>query len=516
MRKSLSWKSLLLTGALVVSCAFLTSAQALAQHVNEPASYWRAEGRKAVQKSLNMNKNSRIAKNVIIMIGDGMNIPTVTAARIYEWQKANPGVAGGEQHQLCWDKFPYVALSKTYCANAQVTDSAAAMSAIMTGVKTKDGLLGCSAAVTPHMASTVPGNKTATLMEKAKRCGLATGVVTTTTITHATPAGCYAHSPDRDWECDAYKSADDPANADFPDIARQLVEWSCGNGMDVALGGGRQFFMTNTTADPEYTTKYGKRLDGRDLTAEWAAQEGAAYVWNKTQFDAIDPATTNKLLGLFEQSHMRFEADRVNDTAGEPSLAEMTGKAIDILSKNKKGFVLMVEGGKIDHAHHANSAFNVLEDTLAFSQAVQTAIDKTNARDTLIIVTADHGHVMTFAGYATRGNPILGKVTQNDKWGEATTDLTLAADGKPYTTLLYGNGPGCIWDASTGRPDLTSVDTAAPTYIQQAAAPTGSDTHSGEDVAIYANGPGAYLFHGVQEESYIFHACNEAMKLNYR
>jgi alkaline phosphatase len=510
MRKSLSWQNYLATWFLILSFVCLPFSNALAESPAE----WMAQGRAAVRKAQNLVPNNRIAKNVILFVGDGMNLPTITATRIYEGQQNNP--AGGEEHFLSFEKMPYVALAKTFCSNQQVTDSAAAITAICTGVKTKDGMLGVNQNILPHKASTVPGTEMKTMFEWAKQKRLSTGLVTTTRITHATPAGAYAHTPDRDWESDS-KITDidtDPLNAQFPDIARQLIEWPYGNGMDVALGGGRAYFMPKTTADPEYTTKFGNRNDGRDLTQEWVAA-GGAYVWNKAQFDAIDPATTVKLLGLFEQSHMRYEADRRSNPAGEagePSLAEMTAKAIDILAKNKRGYMLMVEGGRIDHALHENSSYNAINDTLAMDQAIQVALAKTNPRDTLIVVTADHGHVLCMTGYSTRGNPILGKVVENDYWGEPTTTPALAADGLPYTTLVYGNGPGY----ASPRQDLTAVDTTAPTYKQQAAVPLASECHSGEDVSIYATGPGAHLFHGVQENTYFFHAIMEATKLRYR
>jgi len=507
MGKSLSWKNLLATWTLVGAWACLPFFKAQAESPQE----WYRQGQLAVRQAHNLKINNRAAKNVILFIGDGMNLPTVTAARILEGQSLGKK---GEEHILSFEKLPHVALAKTYSTNAQVTDSAAAMTAIITGVKTKDGVLSVNQNVTPHKASTVPGNELLTLFEIAEKRRLSTGVVTTTTVTHATPAACYAHSPDRDWECDAnIKIADDPANATFPDIARQLVEFPYGNGLEVALGGGRQFFLPETAADQEYPTKFGKRKDGRNLTTEWVNKyAGGAYVWNKAQFDAINPATTRHLLGLFEPSHMRYEKDRAHDGAGEPSLSDMTAKAIDILAKNKKGYVLMVEGGRIDHAHHDNCAYHALHDTVEFAKAVQVALAKTNPRDTLIVVTADHGHVMCFAGYPTRGNPILGKVVGNDYWGDPTTILSLGSDNLPYTALLYGTGPGY----QNPREDLTAVDTTAATYRQQAAVPLGSDTHSGEDVAVYAGGPGAYLFHGVQEESYLFHAIQAAMQLRYR
>ena len=117
---------------------------------------------------------------------------------------------------------------------------------------------------------------------------------------------------------------------------------------------------------------------------------------NSTQIDA---KKTKHLLGLFEPSHMQYEFDRPKDTAGEPSLSEMTSKAIDILSNNKKGFFLMVEAGRIDHAHHEGNAFRALRDAIELSNAVRTAQNKVDLKDTLIIVTADHSHTMSFSGY---------------------------------------------------------------------------------------------------------------------
>ena len=212
----------------------------------------------------------------------------------------------------------------------------------------------------------------------------------------------------------------------------------------------------------------------------------AAFVWNAEQFAAIDPARTDHLLGLFERSHMEYEHDRPTDAGGEPSLAEMTGKAIRILSRNPNGFYLLVEAGRVDHAHHDVNAYRTLTDGLAFADAVATAAGMTSEQDTLIVVTADHGHVLTIAGYPARGNPILG-LSRN-----AAGELNLALDGKPYTTLEYANGATGLVDEP--RADLTEVDTTDPDFVQQALVPLSSETHSGEDIAVYARGPWAHLF----------------------
>jgi alkaline phosphatase len=222
---------------------------------------------------------------------------------------------------------------------------------------------------------------------------------------------------------------------------------------------------------------------------------------------------------------MQYEADRSQDPAGEPSLSEMTARAIEILRKNRRGYFLMVEAGRIDHAHHAGNAYRALTDTIELSRAVSTARAMTSANDTLIIVTADHSHVFTMAGYPTRGNPILGKVVANDEFGQPESKPKLADDGKPYTTLGYLTGPGYAFDKEmvqssrkrkphAGRAqNLTDIDTTDRRFYQQSLVPLASETHGGEDVSVYADGPGAYLVHGVMEQNVIYHIMRQALGL---
>jgi alkaline phosphatase len=298
-----------------------------------------------------------------------------------------------------------------------------------------------------------------------------------------------------------------PAGLGIKDIARQLIEFPYGNGLEVALGGGREKFLPNTMADPEDVDKKGSRKDGLDLTQHWLSRyPKSAYVYNKAGFDAIDTRQIEHLLGLFERSHMEYAHDRPSDTGGEPSLTDMTTKAIDILSKNKKGYFLMVEAGRIDHAHHAGNAFRALTDAVELSNAVRKAVEKTDTRETLIVVTADHSHTFTIAGYPERGNPILGLVKQ-----PGSTTFSKDKNGLPYTTLGYANGPG--YRGAQGRPDLTTIETVHPDFLQEATIPMASETHGAEDVAIFANGPQAYLFHGVQEQSYIYQVMAKALKI---
>jgi alkaline phosphatase len=370
-----------------------------------------------------------------------------------------------------------------------------------------------------------------TLWELASSAGMATGVVTTTRVTHATPGATFTHSADRNWENDAEMPAAARA-AGCADIARQLIETPFGRGPDVLMGGGRSNFFPATERDPEYDDKVGLRLDGRDLVAEWKRRRpGGTYVWNATQFAAAP--TSGPLLALFDPSHMQFEHDRPKDKAGEPSLAEMTRAAIERLRDDPRGYVLLVEGGRIDHAHHLGNAYRALTDTIALSEAVAVAAQMTSADDTLIVVTADHSHTMTFAGYPVRGNAILGKVKGSSGEGNDPSGYATDSTGQTYTTLSYTSGPGYTGaseqqpegaktfmheangyqDAKNGRPNLANVDTEAPDYMQEAMIPLSNETHGGDDVGIWARGPGAEAVRGSLEQNAIFHILLQATPL---
>lgn len=473
----------------------------------EDAASWRQEGASALQKAKQLQANTQPAKNIILMVGDGMGITTVTAGRIFAGQQAG---LEGERYQLAFEKLPYVALSKTYSANQQTPDSAPTMSAMVTGVKTNDGVLSVSQNI-EH--GETDGQKVAaysqpTILELAELSGRATGVVTTTRVTHATPAATFAHTSHRDWEADSLL----PNKATVKDIAAQLIDRfgqnGIGDGLEVVLGGGRIHFLPDTQTDPEYAAQHGKRHDGRDLTAEFKQKFDGTYVWNQAQFAAIDPRQTTHLLGLFEPSHLHYEHDRHTDSAGEPSLSDMTAKAIQILQQNPKGFFLMVEGGRIDHASHEGNAYRTLSETSEFSRAVETALSLVDLKDTLVIVTADHSHTLTLGGYPQRGNPILGTVKEPGQKAPKQ-----AKDGHPFTTLQFANGPGAPTGGNARSQDWGHIHTEDPDYHQSALVPLENETHGGEDVAIFAGGPNAYLFHGVQEQSYIFYVMKDAFRL---
>lgn len=484
----------------------------------EDAEDWRKRGQQALQQAKQTQAIQKRAKNVILFVGDGMGVSTVTAARIFAGQQRG---GDGEGYQLSFEKFPYLAMSKTYSANQQTPDSAPTMTAMVTGVKTNDGVLSVSQAVAHNErnAEFVQKQQLETILEMAEQNHLSTGVISTARVTHATPGATYAHTSNRDWETDAAL----PENTKIKDIALQLLENPIGDGIEVVMGGGRTKFLPQSVNDPEYPEMTGERKDGRNLVDEYVKKYQAHYVWNGAQFNAIQLASATKVIGLFEPSHMHYEHDRPSDVGKEPSLAEMTSTAIDVLKKNPNGYVLVVEGGLIDVAHHEGNAFRALTDTIALSDAVEVAMRKSSAQDTLVIVTADHSHTLTIAGYPKRGNPILGKVIYPGQDKPA-----LAEDGKPFTTLSYANGKGFMQETPkllpgakkpkrnfvlSKRYDLTSVETTDPDFHQEALVPLAAETHGAEDVQIFASGPQAHLFHGIQEQNFIFYVMKEALGL---
>ena len=492
---------------------------------------WYTDAEANMDKKPQLQQASK-AKNVILFVGDGMGISTLTAARILEGQLN--GMLG-EENNLSFELFPYTGLSKTYNVDAQTPDSAGTMTAMMSGVKTDSGVLGVDEGVERGQCNTTFGHELVTALELAELAGKKTGIISTARITHATPAATYAKSVERNWEDDA----DMPTEAKLAgceDIASQLINFESNlkaryptatkiDGIEVLMGGGRRSFLPKDVAynSADATSPIeGDRTDGRDLTAEWKKMYPKGhYIIDQSGFDAVDANSTSKLFALFNESHMHYEADRGNDFAGEPSLTQMTVKAIDVLDNNPDGFFLMVESGRIDHAHHAGSAYGALTETIELSNAVRAAMAKTNAEETLIIVTADHSHVFTIAGYPKRGNPILGKVVNI-----GSTEPAKAADGKPYTTVGYANGLGFhdLGDETdagasysqgknAGRKDLTDVDPQAPGYHQEVLLSMKAETHGGEDVAIFANGPGGISAIGVNEQNVIYHIMNQAADL---
>lgn len=309
----------------------------------------------------------------------------------------------------------------------QVADSANTATAYLCGVKANYGTIGVGPEVPRSncAAQNDTSNHVYSIGYYSQLKNKRVGIVTTSRVTHASPAGVYAHTANRDWESDTdvISRGSDPEICS--DIARQLVYGETGKNVDVILGGGRRKFIPQDYQDEE--KQFGTRTDGSNLIEEWlATRENSQYVWNKADLLNVRNGT-EKLLGLFASDHMDYNLDR--DTNADPSLLEMTTAAIDLLSKSEEGFFLFVEGARIDMAHHDTKGKKALDETVQFSLAVQKAVNMTNEDDTLIVVTSDHSHTLAYSGYATRGNDIL---------GFAGT----AKDRKPHFTLTYANGPG--------------------------------------------------------------------------
>jgi alkaline phosphatase len=424
------------------------------------------------------------AKNIIFFLGDGMGPTTITAARIFKY---------GEEGLLNFEKIERTARIKTYSANAQVTDSAPSMGAYMTGVKINNDVISMADASAIAPGKDANGNASVdrcgagngsspqTILELAKAHGKAVGAITTTELTHATPASTFAHVCNR--------------NMGYT-IAQQIVPGGAGynarlgDGVDVLMGGGRNHFTPfDKAANPH------GRADGRDLLAEFAAH---GYFVAKTRADMLSALPNRKFVGIYSgDSHLDYVLGRRPE---QPSLAEMTAKSIELLSKKPDGFFLMVEGGKIDHALHDSNAKNALAETVGFDDAVQVAIDRMRAIDpglehTLIVVTADHDHTMVMNGYPKRGNPILDIVR-----GYADGQPTRDADGKTFTTLVFGGGP----NRPDQRADVESSTALADDYKQETGVRLAGEGHGGGDVKLYALGAGAAPFKGTMENTRVF------------
>ena len=497
-----------LTGCTHSANTLAYSQSLSAQQVNNP---WFQQAKNDLQNKMQhpVLKNSfSKARNVILFVGDGMGVSTVSAARILQGQIAGQA---GEENLLSFEKFPFSGFSKTYNVNQQTPDSAGTMTAMMTGIKTDAGVLSVDEQANRGDCASAKGREVTTLLELAALAKKATGIVTTARITHATPAASYAKSAERDWEDDSELSIEAKA-AGCIDIAQQLLAFN--GGIDVVLGGGRKHFLPE--ANVSGLQVQGTRQDGKNLIEQWQkTYPQGQYVDSKQQLLTLGRESHAPILGLFNDSHMSYAAEN----SAEPSLVEMTKAALSILKKEDAGFFLIVEAGRIDHGHHAGNAYNALHETIELSDAVDSVLAQVDLSDTLVVVTADHSHVMTFAGYPKRGNPILGKVVAAGK------DIpTLAADGLPYTTLSYMNGRGMHdlgsegdadavkkLEVNVGRKDITEINTQLPGYHQEALIPRHSETHGGEDVGIYAIGPGAQWLTGVNEQNMIFHVIAQSL-----
>ncbi|WP_294333704.1 alkaline phosphatase [uncultured Chryseobacterium sp.] len=295
-----------------------------------------------------LNSGGKKAKNIIFMISDGMSNGTLSMANLY-----SKNILGRETNwmNLYLENKASRALMDTASASSIVTDSAAASSSFGGGFRVNNGSLN----VGPNGEQHLP------IWQKFKKKGKKAGCVTSVTITHATPAGFCINSEKRSAE---------------PEIAEMYAQF----GFDVMMGGGDEFFNAN------------KRKDKKDVYSTYKAK-GYQILKNRSDLKNIDK--TKPVLGIFTTGALPYSIDRSHtpELQNTPTLAEMTKAAIDQMKDHKEGFVLQVEGGKVDWSAHANDIAALIHDQLAFDEAIKAVIDFAEKDgNTLVIITTDHGN----------------------------------------------------------------------------------------------------------------------------
>ncbi|SHJ85069.1 alkaline phosphatase [Paramaledivibacter caminithermalis] len=305
-------------------------------------------------KSIEAEAAENAPKYVFYFIGDGLGAAQRQIAEYYKQE-----VTGDKNAKLLMNTLPVAGINTTYSADTLVTDSAAAGTALATGHKTNNGMI----------SQKPDGTSVKSLIELAEEKGMATGIVTTTRLTHATPAVFAAHNASRNNE---------------NDIAVEFLE----SGVDYFAGGGNRHFVPQNW-------KWGKskRTDDRNLLTEFNNKGYTVFASkdDSAAFRKYEPKMGDKVIATLAYSHLPYEIDR-KQTDESPSLGEITQKGIELLSKADKGFFLMVEGGRIDHACHANDAVGSIHDTLAFDDAIAKAYEfyQKHPEETLIVVVGDH------------------------------------------------------------------------------------------------------------------------------
>ena len=427
------------------------------------------------------------AKNVIILIGDGMGPSQFAAA----WYFSNR-VLNKDLHMSALMKKGRTAYLMNDTADAMVTESAAAAGQIATGERMTAGAISMAVdGITPVK----------TIMEMAKAKKMATGLVTTSGITDATPAAFAAHLAKRSDEASA-------------------AEQELSLGVDVLMGGRKQFFLPESAG--------GKRKDNRNLLEE-ARVAGYAVVETSGEMAA---APAGKLLGLFNMGNMSYEIDRA--TTAEPSLAEMTGKALQTLSGNRNGFFVMIEGGRIDHAAHLNDAPSTIRDTLAFDDAVGVAMAfvKKNPA-TLLIVTADHetggmaliGHSKQSRAYVGMDLKAIEKSSVSFQqmaktWGETPTPEKIKEVVKQSMDIVLTDE-----EASTVAEDtIKKLDPSnySAKHVHSLAfvlrpylrVGWGSQTHTASPLFLFGEGPGSKRIGGLMHNTEVFTVMKAALRID--
>jgi alkaline phosphatase len=439
---------------------------------------------KSPAKTENVSQMQKAPKNVIVMVGDGMGLGQMEVARLLEY---------GKTGTLHMEKLENVALMKTYSANNFVTDSGAAGTAIATSVKTNNESIGVDA----------DGNEVDSVLDLFQNNGKKTGLISTNTVYDATPAAFGSSAPNR-W-------------TGSNEIAKQLYE----SKIDVLLGGGAGNFT------PE-------KQDGVDLVEKFR-EDGYAIAGDKEELANV--GTPDKLLGLFHPSYMNYKLDVEETNSQEPTLNEMTAKALDVLSKGKDGFFLMVEGARIDHAAHAADVTGVWKETIEFDNTVRDVVEWAKGRkDTLVVVLADH-ETMGFAAAETMDIEGLKNIQVSPEYmaGLLEKDANGEFTGESVKSVFKTHANIEMTDADVAEFLQNIKDNQGTVYPQhkigweigsiiadyykagvmsrEIRAESSTGGHTGNMVPVFATGVGSEAFEGVLDNTEISKLIAKTAKL---
>lgn len=434
-------------------------------------------------------------KSVILFIGDGMAANHVKATEIYAKEIL--------KKDLAISSIKTSGVTTTHSASSRITDSAAAATAIYTGFKVKNGQLN----VLPD------GAETQGIGMAAKKAGLSVGVVSSARITDATPAALYATSSSR---------------GSHEEIAVQLMDFM----PDVALGVGKRHFVPSGSNN-------GARKDDVDVIAQMK-EKGFTYVESLNELNSVDPPNIKRLFGMFSHGDMPYAIDRKKNTSSTrlPTLAELTKAALSIVEKNTKGFLLMIEGGRIDHASHANDIRTMIDETLEFDDAISVGLKFQETHpDVLIVVTGDHetGGLKNIGDGEFSIDPAkisnlkkslshiedeLRKHPENQESILKSAGLDLSDEEMELLRAAQKRAQeeksaGKAVDQKASKYDITgSLKALSAITSQRAKVEWASNNHTETPVITRATGPGAYLFEGSYDNTDIAVKISELLNLS--
>ena len=473
-------------------------------------------GQKIMEKLDNLDKQThlqRAAKNIILFVGGGMNVDTITAARIQagKWAAKSSSKGCGEEHELSFEKFPYTGFSKTYSLNSQTPSSRSAGTALLSGFKSKSQTLNC--ANTNNCKETkgirkspaIPHNLLAKMKFSRGVKYFKTGIVSNSQFYDGTTAAAFAKQKDKRGNS-INKIADSLDQA----LKTKLVDLSFTGGKAMFRGsGGHDLFKNNR--------------DGRTKT--FKAIETRTEMSALTPDDFVQAGKHKPIVGMFADYELQFEDERCHDSARygeEPSLSEMSEKAVELLAgSSKNGFFLMVEAGNVERAHQQTQAIRAINEAVELDLAIQKTIQKLESLqqsgdakyqnivdNTLIVVTADHGHTFTFGAWDSPRGIKASKAADKGAAAFIFDPTGYFAAGDPIAG--YYAGPGKSYqDEEQKKTHPDDLDKMYQPAVEVEKTPV-----SAEDVPVFGKGPMAHLLAGVHEQSYVgnvmgFTACTK-------